>query len=98
MKHTRSIEEFLPWLYLRDISTGDFTETLKYPLGADVQGLSSAAISRLKQAWEENYQNWIRRDLSSKRYIYVWADGVYSTIRMDDQLCILVIIGSDRKC
>ena len=74
LKRTRNIEEFLPWLYLRGIST---------------------TISRLKQDWEQDYQNWSRRDLSKKRYVYVWADGVYSNVRMDDRLCLLVIIGSD---
>ena len=95
LKRTRGIEEFLPWLYLRGVSTGDFTETLKHLLGMDARGLSSATISRLKQNWEQDYQNWARRDLSGKRYVYVWADGVYSTVRMDDRLCLLVIIGSD---
>ena len=95
LKRTRSIEEFLPWLYLRGVSTGDFTETLKQLLGADAPGLLPATISRLKQDWEQDYQNWIRRDLSGKRYIYVWAYGIYSTVRMDDRLCLLVIIGSD---
>lgn len=95
LKRTRSIEEFLPWLYLRGVSTGDFAETLKHLLGADASGLSSATIGRLKQNWEQDYQNWARRDLSGKRYVYVWADGVYSNVRMDDRLCLLVIIGSD---
>ncbi len=95
LKRTRSIEEFLPWLYLRGVSTGDFTETLKHLLGADAPGLSSATIGRLKQNWEQDYQNWARRDLSGKRYVYVWADGVYSNVRMDDRLCLLVMIGSD---
>jgi len=95
LKRTGNIEEFLPWLYLRGISTGDFSETLKHLLGPDAPGLSAATISRLKQDWEQDYQNWSRRDLSKKRYVYVWADGVYSNVRMDDRLCLLVIIGSD---
>lgn len=95
LKRTRSIEEFLPWLYLRGISTEDFSETLKHLLGADATGLSAATISRLKQDWEQDYQEWNQRDLSKKRYVYVWADGVYSNVRMDDRLCLLVIIGSD---
>lgn len=81
LKRTRSIEEFLPWLYLRGISTGDFSETLKHLLGADATGLSAATISRLKQDWEQDYQEWSRRDLSKNRYVYVWADGVYSNVR-----------------
>ncbi len=85
----------MPWLYLRGVSTGDFTETLKHLLGAGAPGLSSATISRLKQDWEQDYQNRTRRDLSGKRYVYVWADGIYSTVRMDERLCLLVIIGAD---
>ncbi|MFI3136421.1 MAG: IS256 family transposase [Methylococcaceae bacterium] len=95
LKRTKSIEEFLPWLYLRGISTGDFSETLKHLLGPEAPGLSSATIARLKQDWEQNYTDWTRRDLSNKRYAYVWADGIYSNVRMDDRLCLLVIIGSD---
>ena len=95
LKRAQNIEEFLPWLYLRGISTGDFSETLKHLLGPDAPGLSAATISRLKQDWEQHYRNWTRRDLSNKRYVYVWADGIYSNVRMDDRLCLLVIIGSD---
>jgi putative transposase len=95
LKRTKTIEEFLPWLYLRGISTGDFSETLKHLLGPDAPGLSSATISRLKQDWEVNYKDWNKRDLAKKRYVYIWADGIYSNVRMDDRLCLLVIIGSD---
>jgi len=97
LKRTKNIEEFLPWLYLRGISTGDFSESLQHLLGPDAPGLSSATISRLKQDWEQQYKDWNRRDLSTKRYVYVWADGVYSNVRMDDRLCLLVIIGSDEN-
>ncbi len=97
LKRTQSIEEFLPWLYLRGISTGDFSESLKHLLGADAAGLSSGTISRLKQGWEQDYQDWNTRDLSKKRYVYIWADGIHSNVRMDDRLCLLVIIGSDAQ-
>jgi transposase-like protein len=97
LKRTQNIEEFLPWLYLRGISTGDFSETLKHLLGPEAPGLSAATISRLKQDWEQDYQDWTRRDLSKKRYVYVWADGIYSNVRQDDRLCLLVIIGSDEN-
>jgi putative transposase len=97
LKRTQNIEEFLPWLYLRGISTGDFSETLKHLLGPEAPGLSAATISRLKQDWEQDYQDWTRRDLSKKRYVYVWADGIYSNVRQDDRLCLLVIIGSDES-
>lgn len=71
LKRTRNIEEFLPWLYLRGISTGDFAETVKHLLGPDAPGLSSATIGRLKQEWEQDYRDWSCRDLSKKRYVYV---------------------------
>ena len=67
LKRTKHIEEFLPWLYLRGISTGDFSETLKHLLGPDAPGLSAATISRLKQDWEQHYRDWTRRDLNKKR-------------------------------
>lgn len=97
LKRTKSIEEFLPWLYLRGISTGDFSESLKHLLGEQAGGLSAGTISRLKQGWEQDYQDWNQRDLSSKRYVYIWADGIHSNVRMDDRLCLLVIIGSDAQ-
>lgn len=90
LKRIKSIEEFLPWLYLRGISTGDFSESLKHLLGAGATGLSAGTISRLKQDCTTRY-------LSKKRYAYIWADGIHSHVRMDDRLCLLVIIGSDEK-
>ena len=97
LKRTASMEAFLPWLYLRGISTGDFSESLKHLLGTDAGGLSAGTISRLKQGWEQDYQAWNSRDLSRKRYVYIWADGIHSHVRMDDRLCLLVIIGSDAQ-
>ncbi len=97
LKRTQSIEDFLPWLYLRGISTGDFSESLQHLLGVDAAGLSPGTISRLKQGWEQDYQDWNRRDLSKKRYVYIWADGIHSNVWMDDRLCLLVIIGSDAQ-
>lgn len=95
LKRTKNIEEFLPWLYLRGVSTGDFSESLKHLLGEQAAGLSASTISRLKADWEQDYDKWRQRDLSRKRYVYIWADGIYSNVRMDDRLCLLVIIGSD---
>jgi len=97
LKRTKAMEEFLPWLYLKGISTGDFQDTLKSLLGHDSSGLSANTISRLKQVWEKEYHDWRKRNLAGKKYVYVWADGVYSNVRMDDRLCILVIIGSDEN-
>ncbi len=95
LKRSQTVEEFLPWLYLRGISTGDFSESLKHLLGENAKGLSAATISRLKLSWEDDFTIWQQRDLSKKRYVYVWADGVYCNVRMDEKVCLLVIIGSD---
>lgn len=95
LKRAQSIEELLPWLYLKGISTGDFQETLTHLLGADASGLSSGTISRLKTCWESDYKQWQQRDLSGRRFVYVWADGVYCNVRQDDRLCLLVVMGSD---
>jgi transposase-like protein len=84
----------LPWLYLKGISTGDFTEALTALLGKDAPGLSAATISRLKTIWHDEYKKWQQRDLSNKRYVYLWADGIYCNVRMDDRQCLLVIIGA----
>ena len=94
IKRTKSIETLLPWLYLKGISTGDFSEALAALLGEDAKGLSAGTISRLKQVWHEEYGAWCKRDLSHHDYVYLWADGVYFNIRGDEsRQCILVIIG-----
>ncbi len=94
LRKTRSVEEVLPWLYLKGISTGDFQEALQALLGSEAKGLSASTISRCKQIWEEEHESWSRRSLKNKRYVYIWADGVYFNIRSDDaRQCILVIIG-----
>jgi len=94
LRKTRSVEEVLPWLYLKGISTGDFQEALQALLGSEAKGLSPSTISRLKRTWEEEHKTWSRRNLKNKRYVYIWADGVYFNIRSDDaRQCILVIIG-----
>lgn len=94
LKRSRSVEEVLPWLYLKGVSTGDFGEALSSLLGADAAGLSSSTISRLKAKWIEEHEQWQQRSLKGKRYVYVWADGIYFNIRAeDDRSCMLVIIG-----
>lgn len=96
LRKAKSVEELLPWLYLKGISTGDFSEALAALLGPDAEGLSSSTITRLKAAWWEEYETWRKRDLTGKRYVYIWADGVYFTPRLDgDRQCMLVIIGAD---
>lgn len=97
LKRAKAIEELLPWLYLRGISTGDFPEALQHLLGVGAAGLSANTISRLKQSWGEDYKAWTKRDLSKKRYVYIWADGVHCNVRMDDRLCLLVIMGADEQ-
>ena len=97
LKRTKSMEELLPWLYLKGISTGDYQEALHSILGKDAAGLSAATISRLKSKWQEEHAEWRSRDLSGKRYVYWWADGIYSSVRMDDKLCLLVIIGATEE-
>jgi len=93
LKRARSIEELIPWLYLKEISTGDYQEALAALLGDQAKGLSANTVSRLKKQWEDEHTEWRQRDLSDRRYVYWWADGVYSNVRMDDRLCLLVIIG-----
>lgn len=96
LRRAKSLEELLPWLYLKGISTGDFKEALQALLGPDAPGLSSTTISRLKQRWKSEYDEWRRRDLSGKQYVYWWADGLHCNVRFDDaRLCLLVIIGVD---
>ena len=95
LRRTKSVEELLPWLYLKGISTGDFSEALSALLGADAPGLSPTTISRLKQGWTQEYEAWRLRDLSGKRYVYLWADGIYCNVRFDDaRLCLLLLIGA----
>lgn len=95
LRRAKSIEELLPWLYLKGISTGDFSEALAALLGPDAPGLSASTITRLKAEWWNDYVRWSRRDLSARRFVYFWADGVYFGPRMDeDRQCMLVIIGA----
>jgi len=95
LRRTRSIEELLPWLYLKGLSTGDFSEALAALLGKDARGLSAATISRLKEVWKGEYERWTRRDLNGKNFVYLWVDGVHFGVRLEDaSQCILVIIGA----
>lgn len=94
IKRSKSLETVLPWLYLKGISTGDFSEALASLLGEDAKGISAGTISRLKQAWIQEHDVWRQRDLNGQRYVYIWADGIYFNIRGDEaRQCILVIIG-----
>lgn len=94
-RRTSSLDALLPVLYLRGISTGDFQEALAALLGKDAPNLSPAVLTRLKAGWQEEFDRWKRRDLSARRYVYIWADGVYLQGRMEpDKQCILVLIGA----
>ena len=95
MRRSKSIETLLPILYLKGISTGDFSEALAALLGKDAAGLSASAIGRLKDGWLDEHAAWQKRDLSAKRYVYIWADGIHLQARLEDEKqCILVLIGA----
>jgi putative transposase len=94
-RRTRSLDAVLPVLYLRGVSMGDFQEALAALLGPDAPNLSPAVIARLRDEWQAEYARWQRRDLSARRYVYLWADGVYLQARMEPQAeCMLVLIGA----
>jgi putative transposase len=95
LRKTKSLEELIPWLYLKGVSTGDFSEALAALLGPNAPGLSASTVTRLKTVWEEEYQEWNRRSLEGKQYVYVWVDGVHFNIRLEeDRQCILVLMGA----
>ncbi|MEO0960273.1 MAG: IS256 family transposase [Pseudomonadota bacterium] len=98
LRKTKSIEELIPWLYLKGVSTGDFSEALQALLGPNAKGLSPTTITRLKQGWAGEYEAWERRSLRGKRYVYLWADGVYFNVRLESpenrKQCVLVVIGA----
>jgi putative transposase len=95
MRRAPSIDALIPALYLRGVSTGDFKEALEAILGPDAVGLSATNIVRLKEIWEQEYEEWRRRDLSGKHYVYIWVDGIYFNVRLDDErTCILVVMGA----
>jgi transposase-like protein len=101
LRKTKSIEELIPWLYLKGVSTGDFTEALQALVGPDAPGLSATTITRLKATWEQEYDAWRKRSLVGKEYVYVWADGIHFRVRLEgpenDRQCILVLIGATRE-
>jgi transposase-like protein len=97
LKRARSVEELLPWLYLKGVSTGDFSEALSSLVGSEAKGLSPATIGRLKVKWSAEHQTWQQRSLRQQRYVYIWADGIYFNIRAEERQCLLVIIGVTDK-
>ena len=98
LRRTKSLDELIPWLYLRGISTGDFTEALQALLGPQAKGLSATNIVRLKESWQQEWKAWNQRSLQEKRYVYLWADGIHFNIRLEDpgnnKQCILVLMGA----
>lgn len=94
-RRSRSLDALLPILYLRGVSMGDFQEALAALLGKEAPNLSPSVIARLRGEWEADHARWQRRDLSARRYVYIWADGVYLQARMEPQAaCMLVLIGA----
>ncbi len=94
LRKTKSVEEAVPWLYLKGISTNDFPEALAALFGETAKGFSASTVVRLKKVWEEEYRDWNQRSLKGKQYVYVWADGVHFNVRLEeDRQCILVLIG-----
>lgn len=97
LRRIPSIDNLIPALYLKGISTNDFPRALSAILGDGAKGLSSTNIVRLKQIWEEDYKEWAKRDLKTKEYVYFWVDGIHFNVRLDDERsCILVIMGADK--
>ena len=98
LRRSKSIDELIPWLYLKGVSTGDFSEALQALLGKDGKGLSPNVIVRLKEQWCQEHEEWSRRDLSAKQYVYVWADGIHANIRLETpenrRQCLLVLMGA----
>ena len=98
LKRTAAIEELIPWLYLKGVSTGDFSEALQALVGEKAKGLSANVVVRLKEQWTSEFEDWSRRDLSIEQYVYVWADGIHVNVRLEDDAnkkqCILVLMGA----
>jgi putative transposase len=98
LRRTKSLDELIPWLYLRGISTGDFTEALQALLGPQAPGLSATNIVRLKESWQQEWKDWSKRSLAEKTYVYLWADGIHFHIRLEEpdnnRQCILVLMGA----
>jgi len=98
LRRSKSIDELIPWLYLRGISTSEMRQALEALVGQNARNLSASVVTRLTAKWTAEYEEWRRRDLSSKEYVYVWADGVHFNIRLgEDRQCILVLIGATRE-
>ena len=97
LRRSKKIDELIPWLYLRGVSTGDMLPALEALVGEEAKGLSASVVNRLTARWSQEYEAWCRRDLSESEYVYLWVDGVYFNIRLEeDRQCILVAVGATR--
>jgi putative transposase len=95
LRKAKNLEELIPWLYLKGISTGDMGEALQALVGPDAAGLSASTVGRLKEVWEQEFKTWKNRSLEGKQYVYLWADGVHFNLRLEeDRLCVLVLMGA----
>ena len=98
VRKTRTLEAALPWLYLKGVSSGEMAEALKVLVGPHAQGLSASTVSRLKQVWADEYLSWREHRLDKDRWVYIWADGVYSGLRAEQtKLCALVVMGVNER-
>jgi len=98
VRKTRSVEAAIPWLYLKGVSSGEMASALEVLIGPDAKGLSATTVARLKQQWQQEYQQWRKRPLHKDRWVYVWADGIYSGLRAEDaRLCALVVVGVNER-
>lgn len=98
LRRSKAIDELIPWLYLKGLSTGDFTEALQAVVGEDAPALSANVVVRLTQQWSQEYDVWSRRNLSDRQYVYVWADGIHVNVRLENEAnqrqCLLVLMGA----
>jgi transposase-like protein len=98
LRKSRSVEDLVPWLYLRGVSTGQVGDALQALIGVNPAGFSASTVTRLVATWQKDYEAWSRRSLADKHYVYIWADGVYFNIRLEDvenaKQCILVVMGA----
>lgn len=95
LRRTKSIDELIPWLFLKGVSSGGFSDALTSILGPNAPGLSATSVVRLKQVWEKDFEEWSKRSLANKRYAYMWVDGVHFNVRLEgERACILVVIGA----
>lgn len=98
VRKAKSLEASLPWLYLKGVSSGEMGEALKVLVGSNAKGLSASTVTRLKQEWAQEYQQWRNKPLHKDKWVYIWADGIYSGLRSEDaKLCALVVIGVNER-